>query len=78
VDADSACLQALAVALATTPSLGRQGGAIEWCAGGHLAWRSPAGGLLICSGSPGDWHAVHKLRADLRRHGLMRSRCSGR
>jgi hypothetical protein len=53
---------------------GRQAGGPGWrftrCTSGHLVWRSPAGGVVVSSGSPSDWRAVHKLRADLRRHGL--------
>jgi hypothetical protein len=26
---------------------------------------------LVAAGSPGDWRALRKLRADLRRHGLV-------
>ena len=52
---------------------GSEGWAIARCGSGHLAWRSPAGDLVVSSGSPGDWRAIHKLRADLRRHGLARA-----
>jgi hypothetical protein len=48
-----------------------QGWVIAWCAGGHLVWRSPTGALVVSSGSPSDRRAVHKLRADLRRAGLV-------
>lgn len=51
-----------------------QGWPVAWCPGGHLRWSSPAGALVYSSGSPSDWRAVHKLRADLRRHGLCAAR----
>jgi dienelactone hydrolase len=38
-----------------------QGWVIGWCAGGHLAWRSPAGALVVSSASPRDQRAVRKL-----------------
>jgi hypothetical protein len=47
-----------------------QGWRLALCGSGHLAWRSPAGALVISSGSRSDWRALHKLRAELRRHGL--------
>ena len=47
-----------------------QGWRIARCTRGHLAWHSPAGAVAVSSGSPNDWRAIHKLRADLRRHGL--------
>jgi hypothetical protein len=37
---------------------------------GHLRWRSPSGGLVTTSGTPGGGRAVANARAQLRRLGL--------
>jgi hypothetical protein len=51
----------------------RQGWVLQWRGGGHIAWRAPGGSVVISSGSPSDWRARLRLRADLRRHGLARA-----
>jgi hypothetical protein len=47
-----------------------QGWRLSVLGSGHLAWRSPAGGFVVSSGSPSDWRELHKLRSRLRRAGL--------
>jgi hypothetical protein len=48
-----------------------QGWRLEVCGSGHMAWRSPAGALVISSSSSSNWHSREKLRAELRRAGLV-------
>jgi hypothetical protein len=49
----------------------QQGWSLSWLGSCHVAWRSPDGALVVGSCSPSDRRAIHKLRADLRRHGLL-------
>ena len=49
----------------------QQGWSLSWLGSCHVGWRSPAGALVVSSASPSDRRAVHKLRADLRRAGLI-------
>jgi hypothetical protein len=49
----------------------QQGWCLSWLGSCHVAWRSPTGALVVGSASPSDRRAVHRLRADLRRHGLL-------
>jgi hypothetical protein len=48
-----------------------QGWRLKWLGSTHLGWRSPTGAFVVSSGSPSDRKAVHRLRADLRRAGLV-------
>ncbi len=50
----------------------RQGWSVQLRRGGHLAWKSSNGNVVVFSASsPSDWRALPNLKASLKRAGLI-------
>jgi hypothetical protein len=47
-----------------------QGWSLHLRRNGHILWRSPEGTLVFSASTPSDWRTIHRLRSELRRHGL--------